>query len=139
IAIFTNDPLSMNRVVEILNVIALLGFLLFILKRVNADERTIWLWGLALAAVNPLAVIFSRKIWAQDILPIITLIIIVSNANRHKRWGAFLWGLFGALLGQIHMSGFFFAAGLFVFTVLHDHFNKIKFRWTYWIVGAILG
>lgn len=139
IASFTNDPLAMNRVVQIVNIISILCFLLFALYKVEEKERETWLLGIALACVSPLAVLFSRKIWAQDLLPLITFIIIFSNANRHKRVGAFVWGLAGAIIGQIHMSGFFFAGGLFVFTVFHDHFSKRKFQWLYWIAGSIAG
>ena len=139
IAKFTDDPLEMNWVVQIINVLSVLGFLLFAMLKVKEDEREIWLLGITLAAVSPLAVLFSRKIWAQDLLPILSFIIILSNSYRGKGWAAFVWGLTGALIGQIHMSGFFFAAGLLVFTALHDYYNKIKFRWTYWIAGSLIG
>jgi hypothetical protein len=139
IAAFTNDPVAMNQVVQVLNVIGVLCFLLFVFLKVEKREKEIWLAGIALAAISPLAVIFSRKIWAQDILPIISFLVILTNAYRGKGWCAFLWGLSGALIGQIHMSGFFFAGGLFIFTLVHDHVNKIKFRWGYWIAGSFLG
>ncbi|MCX6292383.1 MAG: hypothetical protein NT126_11565 [Bacteroidetes bacterium] len=139
VASFTDSPLSMNRVVQWMNVLAVIGFLFFVLKKINYKEREIWLLGIALAAVSPLAVLFSRKIWAQDLLPVLSLIIIWANASRNKRSGSFIWGLGGALIGQIHMSGFFFAAGLFVFTVLHDHYNKLKFHRMFWIAGSIIG
>jgi hypothetical protein len=138
-ALFTHDPVAMNRMVQLLNVLALCCFLLFILFSIKKEERSLWLSGLALAAVSPLAVLFSRKIWAQDVLPIISFLIIFANYHRRKGWGAFLWGFAGAIIGQIHMSGFFFAGGLFVFTVLHDRFNGIKFKWTYWLAGSLLG
>jgi len=139
IAAFTTDPVAMNQVVQLLNVIAILCFLLFVYLKVGKQEKEIWLAGIALAAISPLAVLFSRKIWAQDILPIISFLIILTNAYRGKAWGAFLWGLSGALIGQIHMSGFFFAGGLFIFTLVHDHINNIKFRWGYWLAGSFLG
>ena len=139
IAKFTDDPLEMNRVVQVLNIFSVLGFLLFVFLKVKGDEREIWLLGITLAAISPLAVLFSRKIWAQDLLPGLSFLIILANSYRNKGWGAFVWGLAGALIGQVHMSGFFFAAGLFVFTVLHDYYNKIKFRWICWIAGSIIG
>jgi hypothetical protein len=139
VALFTDHPLEMNRVVQIINIVAILCFLFFVFKRVEEPERETWFLGIALAAVSPLAVLFSRKIWAQDMLPILSFIIILAHSYRGKRWGAFLWGLAGALIGQVHMSGFFFAAGLFVFTLLHDHYNKIKFRWFYWLLGSAIG
>ncbi len=139
IASFTHDPISMDRVVQIINILSILCFLIFIIKKIDAKEKDVWLYGITLAAISPLAVLFSRKIWAQDMLPIFSFLIIFTNYHRSKKWGAFLWGLSGALLGQIHMSGFFFAFGLFVFSVAYDYFNAIKFRWGYWIVGSLIG
>jgi hypothetical protein len=139
IAAFTNNPIAMDRVVQVINVISILCFLFFIFQKIEAKERNIWLFGITLAAVSPLAVLFSRKIWAQDLLPFFSFLLIFSNSYRNKGWGAFIWGLAGALIGQIHMSGFFLALGLFVFTLVHDHYNKIKIRWVYWLVGSIIG
>ena len=139
IAAFTADPISMDKLVQIINMISILCFLIFILREIDPDEKDVWLNGIALAAISPLAVLFSRKIWAQDLLPFFSFLIIFSNAYRNKGWGAFFWGLTGALIGQIHMSGFFFAFGLFVFTLIYDHYNKRKFRWIYWIAGSLIG
>lgn len=140
IASFTNDPLAMNRVVEIINIVAILCFTWFALTKIKSEEeKKIWLYGIALAAVSPLAVLFARKIWAQDLLPLFSFFILLGNYYRNKKAGAFSWGLFGALMGQIHMSGFFFAAGIFVFTLLHDRYNKIKFNSLPWLAGSALG
>ncbi len=139
IAMFTSTPVAMNRAVQIINVVSILCFLMFMLLKVEQSEKEIWLSGIALAAISPLTVLFSRKIWAQDLLPIFSFVIIFANANRRKGWGAFVWGLTGALIGQLHMSGFFFAAGLFVFTVIYDFYYKQKFRWIYWLAGSVIG
>ena len=139
IASFTSDPLAMNRVVQIINIIALLCFTWFALKKAGQGESQVWLFGIALAAVSPLAVLFARKIWAQDLLPLVSFLILLGNYNRGKNRGAFLWGISGALIGQIHMSGFFFAAGIFVYTLLHDRYNRIKFKWVPWLAGSVLG
>jgi len=136
---FTNDPLAINTVVQIINVVAILCFLLFIFSKIDINEREVWLMGIVLASVSPLAVLFSRKIWAQDLLPIFSFFMIYTNYNRSKKWGAFLWGFSAALIGQIHMSGFFIAFGLFVFSVIYDYYNKRKFQWIYWIAGSIAG
>jgi hypothetical protein len=139
IASFTHDPLAMNRIVQMINIIAIICFTWFALTKIRTEEREVWLFGIALASVSPLAVLFARKIWAQDLLPLFSFLIVFSNYYRHKKTGSFFWGLFGALIGQIHMSGFFFAAGIFVFTVLHDRYNKIKFNWLPWLAGSVLG
>lgn len=136
---FCSTPIGMARGVELLNIIALLGMVLFVFKKVNESERKIWLWGLALAAVSPLAVLFSRKIWEQDTIVFFSMLTIIGNAYRTKRGGAFIWGLAGALIGQIHMSGFFYALGMFVFTIIYDVITKTKSRWLWWIIGSIIG
>ena len=104
IAAFTNDPLAMDKTVQIINVISILCFLLFVFLKIDPKEKEIWLAGIALAAVSPLAVLFSRKIWAQDLLPIFSFFIILTNFYRSKGWSAFLWGLTGAIIGQVHMD-----------------------------------
>jgi hypothetical protein len=56
--------------------------------------------------------------------------------------GSFIWGLIGAWLGQIHMSGFFFAAALFLWTALFGRGHVFKLRvieWKYWFLGSVLG
>ena len=95
-----------------------------------------WLWSVALVSVNPLSVLFSRKIWAQDTLPLFTLGMLVGWWYRCRWWGAFLWGLVGALLGQIHLSGFFFAAAFLGCTLL---FDRRAVHWSAWFAGSILG
>jgi hypothetical protein len=90
--------------------------------------------------VSPLAVLFSRKIWAQDILPFFTFFIILGHLYRNRVWGILLWGAIGALVGQIHMSGFFFSFGLFIATLIYDRSQKRKSSWFWWwIVGSIIG
>ncbi len=138
-AYFVHTPTGMATIVQWINVISILCFLLFIIFNVERGQRDVWLWGLALASVSPLAVIFSRKIWAQDVLPIFSFLILLFHANRNKGWGAFLWGFFGALIGQVHMSGFFYAAGLVLFTIIYDYRNKLSFKWGYWLLGSVIG
>jgi hypothetical protein len=131
-----HDPVVMTQAVQVLNVLALWGFALWVLSSWPNDDRELGLWGVALFAVSPLPVLFSRKIWAQDLLPILLLPWLWGHAKRELRGGAFAWGLFGALLGQLHMSGFFAAGALFVVTLLHD---RGKFRWLPWLAGSACG
>lgn len=139
IAFFTDGPLAMVRAVELINILAIVLFILFIYIKVPVIERDIWLWGIALAAVSPLAVLFSRKIWAQDLLPVFCLLLIFGNAYRKQRWGAFLWGFGCAIIGQVHMSGFFLAAGITIFTLLHDSYHKKPIRGMFFIFGVLAG
>jgi hypothetical protein len=130
------EPTDLARAVQVLNVVALLFVVVFAVRAVPAEEREAWLWAAALAAVNPLAVLFQRKIWAQSVLPVFSLAMLVGWWYRDRRWGAFLWGLVGACLGQIHMSGFFFAAGFLAWAAL---FDRKRVAWLGWLAGSFLG
>src|SRR3989338_2808702 len=100
-----DSPVLLARSVQFLNSLALLGWLFFIFKAVARSERTVWLLGLAMAAVNPLHVVLQRKIWAQSTFPLFVLGTIWGWWYRDRKWGAFVWGLVGLLIGQIHISG----------------------------------
>ena len=50
--------------------------------------------------------------------PMFGLLVWLGWWRCDKRWGAILWGLAGACIGQIHMSGFYFAAGLALWTAI---------------------
>jgi hypothetical protein len=130
------EPVSMTQAVQWINVLGLWGFALWVKKTWPAPEQALGLWGCALYAVSPLAVLFSRKIWAQDLLIVFVLPWLWGHRRRETVWGAALWGLCGALLGQVHMSGFFAAAALLAATVLTD---RGRFRVGAWLAGSALG
>jgi hypothetical protein len=131
-----HDPVGLARVVQLLNVAALLLLVWFAVRVVPAAEREAWLWAAALLAINPLAVLYQRKIWPPSVLPIFTLLLLVGWWHRDRRWGAFAWGLVGAWLGQIHLSGFFFAAAFAGWALL---FDRQSVRWKGWLAGSLLG
>lgn len=137
----TDDPVAMVQWVQWSNVIALWAFFWLFVRAVPVEARSVWLWGLALFAVSPFAVMYSRKLWAQDLLPIFGVAVLWGHFYRRKRLGAFAWGLAGALIGQIHMSGFFFAFALACATVVRDGRRKElrATRWMYWIAGSLIG
>ena len=131
-----HDPVALAQAVQGLNVLALWGFALWVIATWQRQDQDLGLWGVALFAVSPLPVLFARKIWAQDLLPVFVLPWLWAHARRELRAGSFAWGVFGALLGQLHMSGFFAAAALFAATLLHD---RRQFRWLPWLAGSSLG
>jgi hypothetical protein len=138
---FTADPVGMLQWVQWSNVVALWAFFWLFIRAVPAEARNVWLWGLALFAVSPFAVVHSRKLWAQDLLPLFCAAVLWGHFYRRTRLGAFAWGLVGALIGQVHMSGFFFAFALALATVVRDgRRGELRAtRWLYWIAGSLIG
>ena len=131
-----DDPIAMVRAVMVLNILAVIALAVFAWKVVEPDRREAWLWATALLAISPLAVLFSRKIWIQSVLPPFVMAALLGWWYRRRAWGAFLWGLTGCWLGQIHMSGFFFAGGLAAWTALRA---RQGVRWLWWAAGSALG
>jgi hypothetical protein len=135
-------PVELARAVVIMNVLALGCILYFAYRVVSSSEREFWLWALALVAVNPTAIQLERKIWAQSVLPVFSMLLLLGFWNRKTRWGAFLWGVLGACVGQIHMSGFFFGLGLLLWVLVWDRSEGQRLpeaRWLPWLAGAVLG
>jgi hypothetical protein len=130
------DPPGLARGVQWLNVAALILLAGFVWRCVPAGEREPWLWATALVAVNPLAVRYQRKIWAPSTLPVFTMAFLTGWWHRDRHWGAFVWGLIGACLGQIHLGGFFFAAGFVAWAWL---FDRRRIAWRGWLAGSVLG
>gem|GEM_PF-342081 len=133
------DPPALARAVQLVNVAALVGLVVFALRHVPHPEREAWLWAAALVAVNPLAVLFHRKIWPPCVLPPLTLALLYGWWYRQRRGPAFLWGLFGVCLGQIHMSGFFFAGGFALWAFLFDRPWRQRVAWSSWLWGSGVG
>ena len=134
-------PVALAQAVQAVNVIALLGFVLLGASRlIDESARQIWFAGLALISVNPIAVILARKIWAQSLLPVFTVVTLAAHASRGSWPGAFIWGLAGALTGQVHMSGFFFQGALVLFTAASERLSATpRARWPAWFVGSAVG
>jgi hypothetical protein len=131
-----DDPTALARGVQICSLAALLALVVFTWRCVPAEEREPWLWAAALIAVNPIAVIYQRKLWPPCMLPVFCMMFLIGWWHRERRWGAFAWGVVGALLGQIHASGFLFAGAVFLATIWAQ---RRSVRWLPWLIGSALG
>lgn len=131
----SSTPPELARAVQLLNILGLGVLAFFSLRLVREAERLPWLWATALAAVNPFAVVFGRKIWAQCTLSLFCVLFWMAWYYRQRRMGAFFWGLIGVCLGQVHLSGFFLAAAVFLWTLYRDR----QARWGWWVFGSGLG
>lgn len=134
-------PLALDHAVVLCNVAAFVIFFAAVYRMTAPRDRETWLWAGALATVSPVAVLLHRKIWAQSTLPIFCVLFLCGWLKRGRYEGAILWGLMGALLGQIHMSGFFFAFGFFAWEAAfgRTRTHGPKTKWLGWIGGSILG
>ena len=96
---------------------------------------------MALQAVSPFAIRMSRKLWPPSLLTPLLLVLWISHRHRQDRWGAFAWGLVGALIGQVHLSGWFVAAGLVVGTAVAEFRGSLprSRNWHFWLLGSALG
>jgi len=142
IAKAAKTPIEMVRWVQNLNICALwIGFIWTLRQKDLSHERLVWLQAFALMAVSPLAIVFSRKLWAQDLLPLASILLLMCHWHRFNKAGSLGWGFFGALIGQIHMSGFFFSAGLMMWTVLDaQKQQRLKtIPWAPWLAGTTIG
>jgi len=140
IGLVASTPIAMFYGVVILNIAALFGMIFFTAKKITSEvEKKIWYMGLALWAISPLPILFSRKIWAQDVLPFFCMLIVWFHSLRSKWWGALCWGIFGALIGQIHISGFFYAFAFFIYTAIRDFRFTKTCQWGFWFLGSFIG
>ncbi len=130
-----STPPDLARAVQLLNILGLVILAFFSYRLIPEAERSYWCWATTFVAVNPFEVIFQRKIWAQCTLPFFCVLTWIAWHYRHKRTGAFFWGLLAVCLGQIHMSGFFLAAGVLLWTILKDRGVK----WGSWFLGSVIG
>ena len=129
------DPKTISFFIALLNSVAIVAFFLIIKRYYN---QTIAFISAALIATSPWAILFSRKIWAQDfIFPLFIPFflslhkIIIDNDNRY--W--FLYSLSSLLLVQIHQSILFFIIPITLMIFL----KRVKINYKYLILGTIIG
>jgi hypothetical protein len=130
------DPTGAARAIQTMNVLALLLFAFFAWKQVAREDRETWIWGVSLAAVNPMAIILQRKIWSHSALPLFSFFAMAAWWRLDRWWGAFLFGLLGILIGQVHMSGFFFLAAVMLWTAIY---RRKEWRWGFTSAGLLVG
>ncbi len=134
-------PVDLARAVQILNIAALGAFVVFILRAIPRAQREPWLWAAALWAVNPLAVVYERKIWPPCTLPIFMVGMIAGWWYRRTWLGSFAFAFIAVLCGQIHPTATFLGAVIFLWTLVGDWptYRWRSFRITGLIAGGIVG
>jgi hypothetical protein len=126
-------PPDLARAVAVCNILAILGLIGIARLLIPPERREQWYWGAALWAVNPIAIIFERKIWPPSVLPLLVVIMIAAWLCRSRRLGSFCWGLVIALTSQVHLAMAFFNLAVVGWT-LRDGYRTVK--WHYWLIGG---
>jgi len=104
--LFTTNPEIATSFVAALNVISVLQLYLFVRRYYGVPAAFI---AALLFAVNPWAVIFARKIWAQDLLPPFVIATVATGAIgliEGKRWAQWLHFPLLSITGQLHYGAF---------------------------------
>lgn len=128
-------PIQMVMAVAIMNLFAIVVFY-FTIKSWNPKWNSIILLAIVLASTHVLHIVYSRKIWAQDLLPFFTCFSFWGFVNRKTIWGVFIWAISLGLAGQVHMSGFYLAASMFFAAIWYDGGIKQSAYWLYKFIGA---
>lgn len=103
---FTNSPVVATQFIGLLNVLSV-GLTYVVLRRFTRPLPA--LIATLLFATNPWAVHFSRKIWAQNMLPLFALLIVYTGFEgflRDQRWAYLAHLPLLAITGQIHYGAF---------------------------------
>jgi hypothetical protein len=132
----------MAQVTQVANCLALFLLFLFVVRLTRREPRPVrlaWGWAFCMIAFNPLYVLWERKIWQPSILPLFFMAILISWWKRHEsRYAAFVLGFFLALSGQVHLSAYFFAAGLVLGTFFLDK-HRARISPIGFLSGAAVG
>src|SRR4051812_46820368 len=104
--LFTSNPIVATSYVGLLSAFAVLVLYALVRRYYGLIAALV---AAALYAVGPWAVIFSRKIWAQDMLPLFVLLTIgaaLIGFLEGKRWAQLACLPLLAFTGQIHYGTF---------------------------------
>jgi hypothetical protein len=104
--LFSSDPVLATQYIGLLNVIGVLLTYLLARRYYNPGVALV---AALFFAVGPWAVVFSRKIWSQDMLPIFVVMTVGTGLLgflEGKRWAQLVHLPLLALTGQIHYVTF---------------------------------
>ncbi|MCX6348257.1 MAG: hypothetical protein NTV79_01980, partial [Candidatus Aureabacteria bacterium] len=137
IAALSSSPLVFGVSIAVFN-IAALGIILLLGRELRAPLAGFW--ACAFLAAHPWHILYSRKIWAQSLLPVFVLHFLRAIARCErvpKSRAAFFPGLLAGLIWQIHYSGYcvvFFCAVWLIATAARKKLNCL-----FAVLGIVLG
>ena len=124
----TASPLLAGLWVALMNIAAIA--LMAILGRVLGMPRA-GVYAAMFMAAHPWLVLFSRKIWAQSVLPLVVtlLLVVMCTCMRNARSRAVFWApLLACLAWQIHYSAYAVVALLFLWLCNELRLRRLNVR-----------
>ncbi|MBI2017788.1 glycosyltransferase family 39 protein [Candidatus Daviesbacteria bacterium] len=135
----SRNPQYLSFMIALINCLAVVGFYLVVKKFYG---QFVGITAGLLLAFSPWMIVFSRKIWAPDLLMVLLVPLFyflhkihLEGARAHLRGVGWFWVvLLLSLLAQLHVSGLFLAAAI-VITVLA---RRVKINWKAALLGLSL-
>lgn len=135
LTVFSRDPQFISLLIALLNTILVAIFYL-VIKRYYDQVTAVF--AAFLLAFSPWAIIFSRKIWAQDLILLLFIpffVLLHELIIKKKTQFTILLFTLLVLLIQLHASGLFLAvATVIVFFIL-----RVKINFWQMLIGIVLG
>jgi hypothetical protein len=135
--LFSDNPLHATQYVGLLNVIAI-GFTYVLVRRYCGVA--IALVVALMFAANPWAIAFSRKIWAQNMLPVFVVATVGTGIEGFiggKRWAVLAHLPLLVLTGQIHY-GTFVLIPVTLYLLWHGRRHLPRLFWLSLLISVIL-
>lgn len=134
--LISQDPQIITFIIGLINSLAI-GFLFLIFKKYYGIR--IALIASFLFAFSPWAIIFSRKIWAQDFIiplsvPLIWSLHKIVSEKKERFWVLFVTS--SLFLIQLHQSSIFFLLPLVLFLLIKNK-PKIKYLTLGFLIGLL--
>lgn len=135
--LFTSSPLTVGLYMVTFNVAAL--WLIYRLGVILGSPRS-GLWAGAYLAVHPWLILYSRKIWAQSLLPffILLLLLVIARCSQQSRSRLIFWvGPLLSLTWQIHYSCYSALLFFIIWFSVKAVRKRINWRWA--ASGLVIG
>lgn len=114
-AMFTSDPVLVTAFVAAVNVAGLLLLYTFLRRAFSSDAA---LWTTALLATAPWAIIYSRKLWPQDVMIFFVALLyfaLFAMMKKYRPWHVYLLSFALAAVTQLHLVAWIMPVILLVF------------------------
>ena len=121
------SPVNLTMYFTIINSFVLLFSVLFFSLFIK--EKKYFILSIFLFSFSPYLIIYSRKIWAQNLLLVFILPLIVLCFYAYKKQYLFPFiGILSSIVFQLHQSGIFFVGLLVISIIIFSFIYKSKIQ-----------